>query len=104
MVESSSVLGRVRMSEERFDRIDVTLAAVGATVTRLDASVSGVDTKVGALTTAVSKLTLLHEETRDHCKVIAEGFVATNQRVDSVDGRLDSVGKGLGSVDHRHPI
>ena len=61
------------MSKERFDKIDE----------------------------ALSKLTLLHKETRDHVRVIAEGFMATNERLDSVDGRLDSVDTRLGSVDHR---
>ena len=42
------------MSEERFDRIDATL----------------------------SKLTILHEDTRVQVRLIAEGLVATNERMD----------------------
>jgi hypothetical protein len=41
------------------------------------------------------------EETRDRVKVIAEGFIATDERIDSVDARLGSVDKRLGSVDNR---
>jgi archaellum component FlaC len=101
MVESSSAFGSAGMSEERFDRIDAALTGLSGAVSGLNARVTGLDAKVTGLAGAVAKLTVLHEETRGHVRVIAEGFVVTNERIDSVDKRLGSMDKRLDSVDHR---
>ena len=65
------------MSEERFDRIDAGL----------------------------KKLTILHEETRDRVKLIAEGLGSTNERIDRLedrmDKRFDGVYKRFDGVDQR---
>ena len=64
------------MSEERFDRIDAGLR----------------------------KLSVLHEETRDRVKLIAEGLGATNERIVRLEGRMnerfDGVDRRFDGVDH----
>jgi hypothetical protein len=65
------------MSEERFDRIDAGL----------------------------KKLTVLHEETRDRVKLLAEGVGATNERIDRLknrmDERFDDVDRRFDGIDQR---
>jgi flagellin-like hook-associated protein FlgL len=61
------------MSAERFDRIEAGL----------------------------NKLAILHEETRDQVKLIAEGFAATNDRLDAMNDRLDATNDRLDATNDR---
>ena len=61
------------MSEERFDRIEMTL----------------------------QRLMILHEDTLDRVKVIAEGVARANERLDGHDVRFDAVDRRLETLDHR---
>jgi outer membrane murein-binding lipoprotein Lpp len=71
MLESSSVIQGRPMPDERLDRVEVK-------IDRMTSSVDGLDA-------AVHKLTLLHEETRDDVKQIADGAAGTNEQFERVE-------------------
>ena len=65
------------MPEERRDRIEAKIDSLSSRVDEVDA--------------AVHKLTILHEETRDDEKRIAEGLAGTGGRFDRIERSIDEI-------------
>ena len=83
------------MAEDRLDRSEQKLDALAETVA---VGFNNVDARF-------DKLTVLHEETRDRVKLVAESVDATNERIDRLENRMDErfdgVDRRFDGVDQR---
>src|SRR5205823_3092733 len=109
-LESSSVIRGRPMPEERLDRIEVKIDRLTLRVDGLQEKLTGrVDGLDERLTSRIDglgenltsradghdaqlhKLTILHEDTRDNLRRIADGVAATNERFERVELSLDEI-------------
>jgi prefoldin subunit 5 len=78
--------------EERFDRIDASIARLDASVVRIDASSARIEANIGRLTQHILDF---REETVRHLEVIDNRLDVLTATVSSIDSRIPALTKAL---------